>query len=66
MKITRETIIADIANMHTDARKILEERGMFCLDCETSKTENLEHAALVHACDVDELADELNKALELY
>lgn len=61
MKITKDTIIMDAFKLNSRAKELFEERGMHCLTCPTAETEGLEHAALVHAFDLDELLEELNK-----
>lgn len=60
MNITRDTIIKDVVKMNTKAEELFLERGMHCLQCPTAETESLEHAALVHGFDLDELLKELN------
>ena len=63
MKITKDTIIKDITKMTNRAEEILATKGMQCLGCPTAETENLEHAALVHGLDLDELVEYLNKEI---
>lgn len=53
----------DAFKLNSRAKELFEERGMHCLTCPTAETEGLEHAALVHAFDLDELLVELNKDL---
>ena len=63
MKITKYTIIKDITKMTDRAEEILAVKGMQCLGCPMSETENLEHAALIHGLDLDGLVDYLNKEI---
>jgi len=61
IKITADTIIADILRMNPNAAPILMSKGMHCLGCSISSGETLGQAAGVHGIDLDELVKELNK-----
>ncbi len=64
MKITKDTIIAEVLKINPNAAPILMGYGMGCLGCPSAQMESLEQAASIHGIDLDALLVELNKGLE--
>lgn len=61
MKITADTIIADVLKINPNAVSILMSFGMGCLGCPSSQMESLKDAAEVHGLDVEPLLIALNQ-----
>lgn len=61
MKITKDSIIADILKINENAIPVLMSYGMGCLGCPSSQMETLEQAAEIHGIDLEKLLLELNK-----
>ena len=60
MKITKDTIIADVLKIDADLAPFFLEIGMHCLGCPASQAETIEEACNVHGIDVEELLAKLN------
>ena len=63
MKITKDTIIADLLREHPNAVPVLMQHGMPCVGCPASQMETLEEASQVHGINVDDVIKSLEKNL---
>jgi len=61
MKITKDTVIAEILKINKNAAEILMSYGMGCVGCPSSQMETLEQAVGVHGIELEKLLEELNK-----
>ncbi|MCT4594974.1 MAG: DUF1858 domain-containing protein [Anaeromicrobium sp.] len=61
MKITKDSVIAEVLKVNNNAANILMSFGMGCLGCPSSQMETLEQAAEIHGIDLEKLLEELNK-----
>ncbi|HHX30254.1 MAG TPA: DUF1858 domain-containing protein [Clostridiaceae bacterium] len=64
MIVTRETMILDLLQQHSDTAAVLMDHGLHCLGCMLASYENLEQACMAHGIDVDRLVEDLNLFLE--
>ncbi len=64
MKVTKNTIIADILDFDAEVAPFFFEIGMHCLGCPASRGESIEEACAVHGVDPEVLVDKLNKYFE--
>lgn len=64
MKITKDMSIIDIVNKYPETVDIFQAYGMHCFGCMAARFENVEQGILAHGLDVDQLIEELNKAVE--
>ena len=64
MKITKDTIIADVLKIDADLAPFFLEIGMHCLGCPSATAETIEEACEVHEADCDLLIKKLNDYLE--
>lgn len=65
MEIRKDMVIADLLE-HEKAEviaKILMDAGMHCLGCPSAQMETVEEACKVHGINVDEVINDINKAL---
>jgi hybrid cluster-associated redox disulfide protein len=68
MKVTRNTIIADVLEKFPDAGMIFFEKGLHCVGCAASSFETIEQGCKVHGFsdeEIDKLIDELNEVIKL-
>lgn len=63
MKFTKESIIGEVVRSNPKATEIFEKKGLTCYSCPVASMEKLEQAAKMHGLNVDDLIEELNKAL---
>lgn len=63
MKITKDSIIGDILDMHPETAQFFYEIGMHCLGCPASRGESVAEACAVHGTDPDVLIDKINNFL---
>lgn len=61
--ITKDTIIGDVLDEHSELAPFFLEMGMHCLGCPSARGETIEEACAVHGADVDSFIDTLNTAL---
>jgi hybrid cluster-associated redox disulfide protein len=61
VKITKDSVIAEVLKVNNNAANILMSFGMGCLGCPSSQMETLEQAAEIHGIDLEKLLEELNK-----
>ena len=64
MKITKDTIIADVLKLDADLAPFFLEIGMHCLGCPSATSETIEEACEVHEADCDLLVEKINNFLE--
>lgn len=60
MKITKDTLIADIIAQDSAAAECFFQVGMFCIGCPASNGESLEEACMAHGINVEILLESLN------
>ena len=63
MKITKDTIIADVLKIDADLAPFFLEIGMHCLGCPSATGETIAEACDVHGADCDLLLEKLNNFL---
>lgn len=64
MTINKEMTIAEVVNKFPNTVPVFHRHGMSCLGCPATQYENVEQGAMIHGLDVDQLIEELNKAVE--
>lgn len=64
MKITKDTIIADVLKLDADLAPFFLEIGMHCLGCPSATSETIEEACDVHGADCELLLEKINNFLE--
>ena len=62
--INKDMTIGEVIRMKEGAPEILMSFGMGCVGCPSAQAETLEEAAMVHGINLEELLQELNKAVE--
>jgi hybrid cluster-associated redox disulfide protein len=62
IKITKDTMIAEVLKAKPQAAGIFFAYGMPCLGCSVGLNESVEAAASVHGANLDELLIKLNEA----
>lgn len=62
--ITKEMTVGQVLRLYPSTVPVFLELGMHCLGCPSSTMESIEGAALTHGKNVDNLVDDLNKAIE--
>lgn len=63
--ITKDMSITDIVENHPGSVEIFLNHGMHCFGCMAAEFENIEQGALAHGIDVDQLMQDLNKAVDI-
>ena len=61
--ITRDMTIEDVIRKYPETIAVFRRFGLECMECQISAFEALEHGAGVHNLDVEQLLDELNRAV---
>ncbi|MDF2594649.1 MAG: disulfide oxidoreductase [Clostridia bacterium] len=61
--ITRDKSITDIIEEFPKTVEVFLKYGMHCFGCMAARFENVEQGALAHGIDVDQLMNDLNKAV---
>ncbi|MBE7020654.1 MAG: DUF1858 domain-containing protein [Ruminococcaceae bacterium] len=64
MKITKDTIIADVLKFNADLAPFFLEIGMHCLGCPSATSETIGEACEVHGADCEMLLDKINDFLD--
>ena len=59
--ITKDMTIGEVIKIKADAAEILMNFGMGCVGCPSAQMETIEDAADIHALNLDELLEALNK-----
>lgn len=62
--ITRDMTIEDIMRRYPQTVDVFKRFGLDCNECQIAAYEAVEHGAGVHKVNIDELLDELNRAIE--
>ncbi|MBO4366072.1 MAG: DUF1858 domain-containing protein [Clostridia bacterium] len=63
MTIQKTDLIGDVLDRYPHLAVYFLEIGMHCLGCPHSRAESIEQACEVHGTDVDELLEQLNRAV---
>lgn len=58
-RITKNTTIGELLEFNPAIADILQNIGMHCIGCPSSKLETLEQAADVHGLDADDLVEDI-------
>ncbi len=61
--ITKEMTIEDVIRRHPETVAVFRRFGLSCMECQIAQFEALEYGAGVHKVDVEQLLQELNKAI---
>ncbi len=61
--ITKEMLIGNIVRIYPETLPVFAKYGLECYECQIADFEALEHGAGVHHLNVDQLLDELNRAI---
>ncbi|MHB8124325.1 MAG: DUF1858 domain-containing protein [Desulfitobacteriaceae bacterium] len=61
--ISKEMTVGQVLRLYPQTVPIFLDLGMHCLGCPSSTMESIEGAAMTHGKDVDNLVEQLNKAL---
>lgn len=59
--ITKDMTIGEVIKIKADAAEILTNFGMGCVGCPSAQMETIEDAADIHALNLEELLEALNK-----
>ena len=62
-RITKEMKISEIVEKYPQTLSLLLEKGLHCIGCPLAPDETFEEAAKVHGFDLEELLQDLNKAI---
>lgn len=62
--ITKDWSITDIVEKYPETVEVLLNYGMHCFGCMAASFENIEQGALAHGIDVDQLMEDINKAVK--
>ena len=63
-KITKDMTFQEVLMRHPETAQVFLEKGMHCIGCMAATFESIEQGANAHGMDVDELINDLNKAVE--
>jgi len=63
LKIAKEMKISEIVEKYPQTLSLLLEKGLHCIGCPLAPDETFEEAAKVHGFDLEELLQDLNKAI---
>lgn len=63
MAITKDMSIMAVVQAHPETIEVFMASGMGCIGCAAAHFENIEQGALAHGIDVDQLIENLNKAI---
>ena len=63
MKITKDSLIADIIRIYPKALDIFEKYNMGCISCMGLQNESLEKGCLMHGLSVDDLIQDIEKLI---
>jgi hybrid cluster-associated redox disulfide protein len=64
MKITKEMLIMDALNLDNGLIPVMQQHGLHCFGCPSSRGKSLEMAAENHGVDIDKLIGDMNGYLE--
>ena len=63
-KIQKETLIMDALGLDAGLTSVLQNHGLHCFGCPSSRGKSLEMAAANHGVDIDALISDMNAFLE--
>lgn len=63
MTITKDMGILEVVQKYPQTIEIFQNSGMGCLGCAAARFESIEQGAGAHGIDVDQLIENLNKAV---
>ena len=63
MRVTGDTVLGDLLDVHPDSENILLDYGMHCIGCPAARGETVAEACGVHEIDLAELLERLNNKL---
>jgi hybrid cluster-associated redox disulfide protein len=61
--ITRDMTIEDVIHRYPRTIPVFRRFGLECMECQIASFEAVEHGAGVHKVDVEQLLEELNRAI---
>jgi len=61
--ITRDMTIEDVIRKYPETIEVFRKFGLDCMECQIAAFEAVEHGAGVHHVNVEQLVEELNKAI---
>ena len=61
--ISKDMTIGEIVQRFPRTLQVFQKHGLECFECQIAEFEALEHGASVHKLDLDELLEELNRAI---
>jgi len=64
MKITKEMLIMDALGLNDGLIPIMQQHGLHCFGCPSSRGKSLEMAAENHGVDIEKLVSDMNAFLE--
>lgn len=63
-KIEKEMLITDALNLNTGLVSVMQQHGLGCFGCPSSRGKSLETAASTHGVDINKLVSDMNNFLE--
>jgi len=63
MKITKDSLIADIIRLYPKTLDIFEKYNMGCTSCMGIQNESLEKGCIMHGLNVDDIIQDIEKLL---
>jgi hybrid cluster-associated redox disulfide protein len=63
-KITKDTKIEEVLQKYPQTAEVFVKHGFHCLGCAAASFESIKEGAEAHGITVDELIEDLNKAIE--
>jgi len=65
MKVTKDTLIADLIKAHPKVvKELFPKLDLDCIGCKAVKTDSLDKAAINHGKDIQELLKEIEKRIK--
>lgn len=61
--ITKDMTIGEIVRRYPQTLEVFRKHGLDCFECQIADFEALEHGAGVHKINVDDLLEQLNRAI---
>ena len=63
MTLTKDMGIMEVVSNYPETVEVFINAGMGCLGCAAAHFENIEQGATAHGIDVDQLMEDLNRAI---
>jgi hybrid cluster-associated redox disulfide protein len=63
MRITKDMTIEEVVQQFPETIQVFTRHGVVCLGCSAAQYDNVEHGAVVHGLDTQELLQELNACI---